>query len=340
MIFMDSRTVYSMYENNFTSVFSPYILRFLEIKASAECKLDNFLAVLRDFDRFISKSEITSLYLPQSVLSAWKDQMTGNKASTIYEKCCIMGQFCRYLIKLGIPCHMPVYSRKPKKLYVPYIFSEKEIGQIFLAADNLKAENRLYTSVLFSIPAILRLLYSTGMRIGEALNLNNKDVDMSDKVIYIRHPKNKMERKLPVIGSLHCVLLQYIENRSKLPLQCVGLPDKPFFISLNGTRIRKDAVLRWFIRILQICGIQYMPGKGPRVHDLRHTFAVHALEWASRNGVDLYNTLPVISVALGHKCVTDTEHYVRITRQIYPDLTAMTSAISEHIFPTIAVLQK
>lgn len=183
MIFMDSRTVYSMYENNFTSVFSPYILRFLEIKASAECKLDNFLAVLRDFDRFISKSEITSLYLPQSVLSAWKDQMTGNKASTIYEKCCIMGQFCRYLIKLGIPCHMPVYSRKPKKLYVPYIFSEKEIGQIFLAADNLKAENRLFTSVLFSIPAILRLLYSTGMRIGEALNLNNKDVDMSDKVI-------------------------------------------------------------------------------------------------------------------------------------------------------------
>lgn len=150
MIFMDSRTVYSMYENNFTSVFSPYILRFLEIKASAECKLDNFLAVLRDFDRFISKSEITSLYLPQSVLSAWKDQMTGNKASTIYEKCCIMGQFCRYLIKLGIPCHMPVYSRKPKKLYVPYIFSEKEIGQIFLAADNLKAENRLFTSVLIA----------------------------------------------------------------------------------------------------------------------------------------------------------------------------------------------
>lgn len=337
IVSMDSKTVYSIYEDNFTSVFSPYILRFLEIKASAEYKLDNFLAVLRDFDRFISKSEITSLYLPQSVLAAWKDQTTGIKASTIYEKCCIMGQFCRYLIKLGIPCHMPVYPRKPKKLYVPYIFSKEEIEKIFFAADSLKAENRLFTSAVFSIPVILRLLYSTGMRIGEALALNNKDVDMPNGVIYIRHPKNKMERQLPIIDSLHCVLRQYLENRGKLPLQCVGLPDNPLFISLNGSRIDNGAVFRWFLRILQICGIPYMPGKGPRIHDLRHTFAVRALEWASRDGADLYNTLPVISVALGHKCVTDTEHYVRITRQVYPDLTAMTSAISEHIFPTISI---
>ena len=191
---MNNKTVHSSYKNDFKSIFSPYILRFLEMKEMSGSKLDNILATLREFDRFVLASGLESVCMTQSDITLWRNNIYGKKATTIYMKFCIIGQFCRYLVKLGIPCYVPVYPRKPKEHYAPYIFSKEELDDIFNAADELELTRRDFRVKIFSIPVLLRLLYSTGMRIGEAANLKNSDVDMVSRSIIIRDSKNRRVR--------------------------------------------------------------------------------------------------------------------------------------------------
>ena len=336
---MNSRMVHSSYkDDDFKSILSPYILRFLETKKTAGSDARCYLSALRDFDRFVSREKLPSVCVKQSDFEVWRRRLIGKAATTIYLKICIVGQFLRYMARLGIPCYIPVYPRKPKNLYVPYIFSEEELRRIFETADELMFLRRTFRCSVFSIPVLLRLLYSTGMRIGEACSIVNSDVNMSSRIILIRDTKNKRDRQLPITNSLYGVFTQYLAKRNKLPLSGINEPQNPFLISLNGSPLTGKSARHWFLKILEACEINYVPKVGPRIHDLRHTFAVHVLDRLAKNGMDMHCCLPILSVALGHKCVSDTEYYVRITNQIYPQISDATSTISEYIFPTISTI--
>lgn len=230
----------------------------------------------------------------------------------------------------SMPCTS--LSSQTETVICPIHFSKEELSHIFNAADELLLVRRDFSSLIFSIPALLRLLYSTGMRIGEAILLKNRDVDIISRIIVLRDTKNKRERQIPIGETLFQVLDQYMIKRNKLPIPDVNNPNSPFFISLNGKPLGGKTVRYWFLLILKQCHINYVPGVGPRIHDLRHTFAVHALDKLVKEGSDIYCCLPILSVALGHKCVSDTEYYLRITNQVYPDLSEVTSAIAEYIF--------
>lgn len=97
-----------------------------------------------------------------------------------------------------------------------------------------------------------------------------------------------------------------------------------------------NAVYLHFRRILEKCCISHRgKGQGPRVHDLRHTFAVHSLYHMVKSGLDIYTAWPVLSVLLGHHDIYATEHYVRLTLEIYPDLIKETGKKLGDIFPDI-----
>lgn len=336
---MNSKMAHSSYKDDFKSILSPYILRFLGTKEAAGSNARCYLTALREFDRFATRENLKSACIKQSEFEAWRCEMTGNAATTIYLKCCIVGQFLRYMARLGIPCYIPIYPRKPKNLYVPYIFSEEELKKIFKAADELVFVRRIFKCGIFSIPVLLRLLYSTGIRLGEACSLINSDVNMSSRIILIRNTKNKRDRQLPISESLYQVLEQYLIKRHRLPLHRMDEPNSPFLISLDGSPLTGESARHWFHKILEASNICYIPKVGPRIHDLRHTFAVHVLDKFVKGGSDIHCCLPVLSVTLGHKCVSDTEYYVRITNQIYPHLSDTTSAISEYVFPTITMIK-
>lgn len=338
-ISMSSKMARSSYKEDFKSIFSPYILRFLETKETAGSNVRSYLTALREFDSFAMREHLTSVCIKQSDIEKWRSGMTGKTPTTIYVKYCVVGQFLRYMARLGIPCYIPVYPRKPKNLYVPYIFSEDELDRMFKVADGLVFARRVFKCGIFSIPVLLRLLYSTGMRIGEACSLNNSDINMASRIILIRDTKNKRDRQLPISDSLFVILEQYLEKRCKLPLHDVDNPDRPFLVALDGSPLTGQSARHWFFKILELCGIDYIPRVGPRIHDLRHTFAVHVLDKLAKEGMDMHCCLPVLSVALGHKCVSDTEYYVRITSQVYPNLSETTAKLSEYIFPTISALE-
>jgi len=221
-----------------------------------------------------------------------------------------------------------------KNSFVPYIFSNKEMVAIFCACDNLRLYDTHMSTIQFIIPAIIRLLYGTGLRISEALSLKNKDVDLDKRSIHIRKGKNGEERLAPLSNTLTEVLKQYLHYRDQMPLPHICDVNGFFFVSPNGTYCRSGTVYTWFRKVLAESGIPFQGDhKGPRVHDLRHTFAVHSLVKMAKSGMDLYYSLPLLSVFLGHKSLGATDHYVRLTAEIYPNILKDQKGIGTYVFP-------
>jgi len=135
-------------------------------------------------------------------------------------------------------------------------------------------------------------------------------------------------------GSLEEGLKQYLHYRNRMPIPRIKDTNGYFFVSANGTNCLQGSIYNWFRRALAISGIPHTGDhQGPRVHDLRHTFAVHALVQMAKSGLDLYYSLPLISTFLGHKSLGATDHYVRLTAEMYPDLLKDEKGICAYVFP-------
>lgn len=185
-------------------------------------------------------------------------------------------------------------------------------------------------SAIIILPALLRLLYGTGLRISEALSLKNKDVNRDDNYLIVRDSKNGKERIIPVSSSLSDVLKEYVKYRNLMPLAISG--NDCFFITLSGSGCNRDHVRKWFRKILSTAGIS-RDDHGPRLHDLRHTFSVHTLAMMAESGTDLYCSLPILSTYLGHQSLEATNDYVRLTSEMYPGLLKDVDLICLNVFP-------
>jgi integrase len=154
------------------------------------------------------------------------------------------------------------------------------------------------------------------MRVSEAINLKVRDVDLEQGVIRINDAKFDKERLLPI----HDALLIQIKQYSKKVLTFVG-NDSPFFPNAQKGHYSPGGIYSMFRERLWAAGISHGgKGNGPRVHDLRHTFAVHCLRRAVFNGDDLSVTLKYLSVYLGHSDTLSTQAYLRLTADMYPDI--------------------
>lgn len=212
--------------------------------------------------------------------------------------------------------------------------------RIFKAADNWRELHYSYRTCIFSMPALLPLLYSTGMRISEALNIRNRDVDFKRHVIFLAITKNKESRLSPSNESLEKVLRQYILYRNKMPVKNLDSPNAHFFVNLAGEQLKGNLVRKKYHRILELARIPDRPTEHmPRLHDLRHTACTHALIKMIPNGKDPYCCLPILSKFMGHVEVSFCEYYLRLTQNMYPELikmdTSVTSAVKEIISRTL-----
>jgi len=127
---------------------------------------------------------------------------------------------------------------------------------------------------------------------------------------------------------------QYETYRNRMPIKSLMDKESFFFVSTIGKPLTNGTVYGWFKKILKQCGIPHI-GKhqGPRVHDIRHTSAVHSFEKMVKGGVDIYCALPILSTFLGHKTIKGTERYVRMVQEIYPDIIGMENSVTSFVFP-------
>jgi len=318
----------------YSSVFAPYFDSFLKMKDTMGYGLNKFKWVFLELDRFFLETGVTDAYITSKQIAAWSKTRVNDKARTLYDKYSVLSQFCRYMCHLGHECYIPRLPRQKDMDFIPYVFTHKQMESIFRECDKLTMPFANMNSALFAIPALIRFLYSTGVRIGEALSIKNVDVDYSHHRIILRETKNKMQRMVPINPSLEEVMRQYEIYRNRMPVE--GLADKEsfFFVSAIGKPFTKGTAYSWFKKILKQCGIPHI-GKqqGPRVHDVRHTSAVHSLEKMVKVGVDIYCALPILSVFLGHKTIKGTEKYVRMVQEIYPDIIEMENPVTSFVFP-------
>jgi len=318
----------------YKSIFAPYFYSFLEMKKTMGFGLSKFQWLFLELDRFFSETGATDVFITREQIKAWSETRINDKKRTLYDKYSILRQFCLYLCHLGQECNIPRLPKHQWPEYIPYIFTHEQIETIFKVSDRLTMQCQNMNCILFAIPALFRFLYSTGVRINEALSIRNEDVDFERQRIVLKKTKNQMQRLIPLNPSLLEVLRQYKVYRDKIPIQAISAPKRFFFVSTIGKPLHHGSVYNWFRKVLKECGIPYLGiGHGPRIHDIRHTSAVHSLIKQVGEGVDIYCALPILSVFLGHKTLKGTETYVRLTQEMYPEIIKMEQTITSFIFP-------
>ncbi len=245
-----------------------------------------------------------------------------NWSQSTYEKHVnLTSQIAKFLSLHGISAYMPDTKLKLglDRSFSPYIFNTVEIRNIFKEADNLYS-GRSYIRSYDFYPVIFRLLYSSGMRISEALLLTIKDVDLNNGTIFIKNAKNHKDRLLP----LNHQMIPYLEFYAEKYHRSLR-DDDYFFAPPHGGHYDKGTVYHRFRDILFKCGISHGGREkgGPRLHCLRHTFCVHSLRQFLANGVDHRAALPILSVYMGHSSIAATGKYLRLTAEVYPEISNM-----------------
>jgi integrase len=285
--------------------------------------------LLARFDRFLCDEALSQCELPRSISRKWLAKQTHESVSTHHHRICAVRQFALYLCRLGYPADVPDRSLTAKcaDSFSPRILTRAEIQQLFHAVDQLTPTARAPLRHLI-MPEVLRLLYGCGLRLGEVLHLRVADVDLDRGVLTVREAKFGKDRLVPPALPLVQRLQKYaagMEDRSS---------DAYFFPSPSGGPWSLSAVYWLYRELLLRCGIPHAGrGKGPRVHDLRHTMAVHTLLRWLREGADLAAKLPVLATYLGHQSLAGTQRYLHLTAELFPEISVRANAAFGDVIP-------
>lgn len=317
------------------SIYGPFIEKFIGLKRSLGYKYTSGTVQLIGFDKLAADRDESEVGISKELAVQWGTKKANESDSGRYIRIEVVRQFSLFLCQLGYPSYVPKLPSF-NSTYTPYVFSKEQIQNMFIACDQLKPALYHSKSLIFILPALFRLLYGTGMRINEALSLLYDDVNLKENYLVLRNCKNGRDRLIPIAPSLSAVCEEYLQYRSHYTrLNPNASPF--FFISPMGKACSREKVYVWFRKVLYHAGIAHGgKGLGPRLHDIRHTYSVHALAAMAMAGMDLYYSLPLLSTYLGHQSLTATEKYVRLTEEMYPFIMENAYKICPSVFPELA----
>lgn len=192
------------------------------------------------------------------------------------------------------------YSKRRK----PFIYSLEQIGLLIQAASQLKPLHSLRPATYSTLFALLAV---TGLRISEALSLDVRDI--TDDGLLVRATKFKKNRLVPIHHTTQSALERYLNARARVPTTSALI-----FISAKGTPLCYPTVVTTFLSLTRSVKLRGGPGMGgPRIHDLRHTFAVRSLERCAGNAEAVSRQATALSTYLGHAHISDTYWYLQAT---------------------------
>lgn len=315
---------------HFSSDFSPHLYEFVDYKRRCGFKYNGEVKELQRFDKFLLSNSQSPGHCSDELFYGWLSKREYESDKTFSTRNSVYRQFYTYVsmenINLAIP-HPPEAREKIHGSgFTPYIFTHDEVKRLFNAVDNEPSGSESFKKCA---PLLFRLLYSTGLRINEALSLRVGDFLTDKGLLVVLESKNDDSRLVPVSLSLLKMITKYLSVVNYAD-------DEPLFQTSVGNALSSNQAYEWFRLILWRAGIPHRgKGKGPRLHDIRHTFAVHTLQSAVEKGIDPNALLPLISVYLGHKSLSATERYLRLTAEVYPYLTNEMDKIMNDIIPEV-----
>ena len=314
--------------------FSQLILDFISYKRSCGLKYeDSAEYVLRTINRKLNDDAVKEPVLSKEMVDSLVKKRPHEQYSTQSRRISLLRQLAIYLSWRGIEAYVyPELSiHNEERTFVPYLFTDSEMHSIFSTADHLPIIiRRPFYHMVY--PVLIRLLYSCGLRLSEALNLRIRDIDMESATLYIDKSKKSKSRVVAMSASMNKVLRKYIGNRYGDTI-CT---ERYVFEAPDGGRYNRGSARNGIMRVFKDAGLPHLTsGRHPRVHDLRHHFSVKAMEKMQESGMDLYCTLPLLSVYLGHKGIRETERYLRLPQFRMDEIASSSSKLVEGMIPEV-----
>lgn len=241
--------------------------------------------------------------LTSELAIAWARDRQCAQPITIAHRLGAARGFARYLKSIDPATEIPplgVVDAHQQRL-TPYLWSTEEIGVLLEGARQLTPELRAAT-----FETLLGLIAVTGMRLGEAIGLNREDVNLATGVLTIRQAKFDRDRLVPLHPSATAALASYARIRDRL---APAPRSTAFFLTPRGTSLHTSSVDATFNEITTKIGLRTATAR-PRIHDLRHNFAVQTLIDWHRSGTDIGAHMAVLSTYLGHSSPAGTYWYL------------------------------
>ena len=290
---------------------------------------------LKRFDKYILENLTDSNgVFSEAFMCQWVSTLTGTDGSKENE-IIVVRQFLKYMNLNGHKAFIPVIP-KVHDNYSPYIFSDVELEMIFRSADNITIRNKTACKyIAIEFPVILRLLFSCGLRIGETIRIQMKDVDLENGVLRLINTKGAKHRLVPMSEKMTNILARYCFSMGLVEDEQAWL----FPGNDEGTHISNESVKNRFKWILKDNGIELKNRKkherGPCLHCMRHVFAFKSFRQTEKLGVSMTDSVPFLSIYLGHDSLNETEKYLKFSSEIYPETTELFGTFIKELLPEV-----
>jgi len=272
---------------------------YLELRRGLGFKLVNHGACLGEFVSFLEQKKTSQITTALAVQFAMLHPQQEPKAKA--GRYSVVRGFASYRVGADPATEIPPIGlvRGRSQRARPYLYSDQEVRQLLEAARHLPST---YSLRPWTYYCFFGLLAVTGMRLGEALNLQCQDIDWAEGLLTLRRTKFGKSRLVPLDASTVKVLAAFAERRNRFIAECSGRTSSHFFVTKFGTRLRDAYVYRVFWALSRQIGIR-CPGtnRGPRLHDFRHRFAIETLLRWYRAGEDVAGALHLPRSCTGHR---------------------------------------
>ncbi len=299
-----------------------HLAEYIKARRALGARLEEPAICLGGFLKFLARRKSHFITIPLAL--EWAQQSKGVQPATWARKLSMVRQFAHWMSVID-----PRHQVPPRRLLnarhrrgKPHIYSDNEITQLMVETDHLKSSNGMRA---LTVKTLIGLLAATGLRPGEAAALELHDVDLQGQDLIIRESKFGKSRLVPIHPTTTQELKYYARERDKA-FPCPS--SKSFFVSEHGLALDLKIVRRWFCKISVACGLRkkvhgHRCGHGPRLQDLRHTFATRRLvEWY-HDKCNVAVQMPKLATYLGHSSVECTYWYI----EAVPELLKLASEL-------------
>lgn len=318
----------------FTGPFAETIPLYVQYKRSCGYKVaESDLYRLREMDSFFDGMGVSNPVITREMYEAWTSVKPGERKITSSRRKGILSSFGKYLASNGYP---DIYTghddrRSFNSDYIPYVFSRDEISRMFALLDESCSKNPGYENDAFR--TMMSMYYCCGFRKSEVVMLRLRDVDLQTGKVTVLDGKNRVSRIILASETLFSRMESFCGK-----YHAQSSPDTFLF---HGT-MHKDrpfcraSLYKKYHSLLKSAGIpDRADGRVHRLHDMRHTFCVYALEQMQEKGLDTYASLPLLSAYLGHKHIRETEYYLRLVEDRHDDVLEKAADYTPGLFPEI-----
>lgn len=285
------------------------VSEYLQLRRALGFKLQRAGMLLPRFVAFLQAEGLD--FVTREAAVRWATKSSQTSAYWGARRLALVRPFARYLHGLDPRNEIPAADLLPYKQrrHEPYIYSDEDVEALLRATQELRSTLRAST-----YRTLLGLLAVSGMRVGEAIALDVDDIDWAAGALTVRHAKFGKERLVPLHETTVRALHDYAEQRDR---KWVRPKASSFFVSVRGRRLIYNNVHRTFLELLQRSGLAaHAAPCRPRIHDLRHSFAVKTIVGWYRAGVDVEPRMPRLSTYLGHVCPSNTYWYLSATPEL------------------------